>query len=183
MSHSAINQTSLSSCPVKLTFFLVLNLMCFSCSVQPALASFPSAKTLEEHCSLLRLNLICSFVCSVLISKGTTPTDISGTEEVSTANESDDREKLSVEEVSSPSALHSPGPDFNLDFVKYTCNTRKTAMKEGDVVTISSVTQSRVQIEGFTSGRNMLGEAKIEKKDIQFLFMLYTALSLPAVTR
>lgn len=90
-------------------------------------------------------------------SQGTTPTDKSGTEEVSTANESDDREKLSVEEVSSPSALHSPGPDFNLDFVKYTCNTRKTAMKEGDVVTISSVTQSRVQIEGFTSGRNMLG--------------------------
>lgn len=157
--------------------------MCFSCSVQPALTSFPSAKTLEEHCSLLRLNLICSFVCSVLISKGTTPTDKSGTEEVSTANESDDREKLSVEEVSSPSALHSPGPDFNLDFVKYTCNTRKTAMKEGDVVTISSVTQSRVQIEGFTSGRNMLGEAKIEKKGIRFLFMLYTALSLPAVTR
>lgn len=102
---------------------------------------------------------------------------------MSTANESDDREKFSGEEVSSPSALHSPGPDFNLDFVKYTCNTRKTAMKEGDVVTISSVTQSRVQIEGFTSGRNMLGEAKIEKKDIQFLFMLYTALSLPAVTR
>ncbi|PFX21872.1 Zinc finger protein 318 [Stylophora pistillata] len=91
------------------------------------------------------------------MSKGITPIDKSGTEEETTANESDDREKASGGEVPSPSAVHTPGFDLNLDFVKYTCNTRKTAMKEGDIITISSVTQSRVQIEGFTSGRNMLG--------------------------
>lgn len=90
-------------------------------------------------------------------SQGITPIDKSGTEEETTANESDDREKASGGEVPSPSAVHTPGFDLNLDFVKYTCNTRKTAMKEGDIITISSVTQSRVQIEGFTSGRNMLG--------------------------
>ena len=45
----------------------------------------------------------------------------------------------------------------DLDFVKYTFDTRKTAYKEGDAVTISSVTKARVRIVGFTSGRAMQG--------------------------
>ena len=70
-----------------------------------------------------------------------------------TAIPKDEKEDIVQTEVlSSPSA-----DEVNLDFVKYTCDTRKTAMKEGNIITISSVTQSRVRIDGFTSGRNMSG--------------------------
>lgn len=79
---------------------------------------------------------------------------------MTTGTESDEREKVGDQELlSSPAGAQSPGFETNLDFVKYTCDTRKTAVKEGNIITISSVTQSRVRIDGFTSGRNMLGKA------------------------
>lgn len=54
----------------------------------------------------------------------------------------------------------SPPPsqsDEECDFVKYTCDTRKTAVKNEDLITISSITEARVRISGFTTGRNMFG--------------------------
>ena len=79
------------------------------------------------------------------------------TEQVTTGTESDERERPGDQELFSPTGAQSPGVETNLDFVKYTCDTRKTAMKDGNIITISSITQSRVQIDGFTSGRDMLG--------------------------
>ncbi|KAJ7354958.1 hypothetical protein OS493_029067 [Desmophyllum pertusum] len=90
-------------------------------------------------------------------SQGSAPAEKSETDEMTGCTKSDEREKVGTPEVSSPPPIQSPGVETNLDFVKYTCDTRKTAMKEGDIITISSVTQSRVKIDGFTSGRNMLG--------------------------
>lgn len=81
----------------------------------------------------------------------------SETERVTTGTESDEKETPGDQEVSSPAGAQSPDVETNVDFVKYTCDTRKTAMKDGNITTISSITQSRVQIDGFTSGRNMLG--------------------------
>ncbi|XP_078349676.1 uncharacterized protein LOC144634553 isoform X2 [Oculina patagonica] len=85
-------------------------------------------------------------------SQGGAPAEKSETEGVATGTESDERENISDQQLSSPA-----DDETNLDFVKYTCDTRKTAMKEGNIITISSVTQSRVRIDGFTSGRDMLG--------------------------
>ena len=97
---------------------------------------------------------------SVMLFKGSAPAEKSETDEMTGGTKSDEREKVGTPEVSSPPPIQSPGVETNLDFVKYTCDTRKTAMKEGDIITISSVTQSRVKIDGFTSGRNMLGKAQ-----------------------
>lgn len=80
------------------------------------------------------------------------------TEQVTTGTESDEKEKEpGDQDLSSPAGAQSPDVETNVDFVKYTCDTRKTAMKDGNITTISSITQSRVQIDGFTSGRDMLG--------------------------
>ena len=43
--------------------------------------------------------------------------------------------------------------------VKYSCDTRKTAVKEGDYITISSVNEARVRINGFDTGINTEGTA------------------------
>ena len=94
----------------------------------------------------------------LLFFQGSTPVEKSETEDTGTGAESDEREKASDADVLSPATVQSPGVETNLDFVKYTCDTRKTAMKEGNIITISSVTQARVRIDGFTSGRNMLGK-------------------------
>ena len=51
-----------------------------------------------------------------------------------------------------------PHPDEECDFVKYTCDTRKMAVKNDDLITISSITEAKVRITGFTSGRNMYGK-------------------------
>ncbi|XP_020608100.1 uncharacterized protein LOC110046740 isoform X2 [Orbicella faveolata] len=90
-------------------------------------------------------------------TQGSTPAEKSEPEDAGTGAESDEREKASDADVFSPATVQSPDVETNLDFVKYTCDTRKTAMKDGNIITISSVTQARVRIDGFTSGRNMLG--------------------------
>ena len=79
----------------------------------------------------------------------------------SSAAKHEEEEKVDTPEASGPSAVQSPGAEGSIDFVKYTCDTRKTAMKEGNIITISSVTHARVRIDGFTSGRNMLGKQNI----------------------
>ena len=84
--------------------------------------------------------------------KETTSVKRSETEQVTAVPKDEEEDKVQTAVSSSPSA-----DEVNLDFVKYTCDTRKTAMKEGNIITISSVTQSRVRIDGFTSGRNMSG--------------------------
>ena len=94
----------------------------------------------------------------MLFFQGNAPVEKSETEDAGTGAESDEKDKVSDADVFSPAAAQSPGVETNLDFVKYTCDTRKTAMKEGNIITISSVTQARVRIDGFTSGRNMLGK-------------------------
>ena len=95
---------------------------------------------------------------SMLFFQGGAPVEKSETEDTGTGAESDEKDKVSDADVFSPATAQSPGVETNLDFVKYTCDTRKTAMKEGNIITISSVTQARVRIDGFTSGRNMLGK-------------------------
>ena len=94
----------------------------------------------------------------MLFFQGSTPAEKSETEDAGTGAESDEREKASDADVLSPATVQSPDAETNLDFVKYTCDTRKTAMKDGNIITISSVTQARVRIDGFTSGRDMLGK-------------------------
>ena len=86
------------------------------------------------------------------LCKETTSVKKSETEQVTAVPKDEEEDKVQTAVLSSPSA-----DEVNLDFVKYTCDTRKTAMKEGNIITISSVTQSRVRIDGFTSGRNMSG--------------------------
>ena len=67
-----------------------------------------------------------------------------------------------IPQLTSPSSTQSASDvEDGPDFVKYTCDTRKTAKKEGNIITISSVTESRVKIDGFTSGKNMLGKKVI----------------------
>ena len=67
-----------------------------------------------------------------------------------------------IPQLASPSSTQSASDaEYSPDFVKYTCDTRKTAKKEGNIITISSVTESRVKIDGFTSGKNMLGKGAI----------------------
>ena len=78
-------------------------------------------------------------------------------EEVAPVVEEEEKEKVVVPEIASPASVLPALSDTSLDFVRYTCDTRKSALKEGSAVTISSVTESRVRIEGFTSGRNMFG--------------------------
>ena len=100
----------------------------------------------------------------VLLFKESTSARKSESEDVAQETKAEEKEKFDMTEVSSPSA-----DETNLDFVKYTCDTRKTAMKEGSIITISSVTQSRVRIDGFTSGRNMLGkQAAISASESQW---------------
>ena len=84
--------------------------------------------------------------------KETTSVKKSEMEQVIASPKDEKEDQVQTAVISSPSA-----DEVNLDFVKYTCDTRKTAMKEGNIITISSVTQSRVRIDGFTSGRNMSG--------------------------
>lgn len=72
-----------------------------------------------------------------------------------TKTEEKDKE---LPQLTSPSSTQSASDvEDSPEFVKYTCDTRKTAKKEGNIITISSVTESRVKIDGFTSGKNMLG--------------------------
>ena len=83
---------------------------------------------------------------------------------ISSETRSEEKGKEEVPQLSSPSSQQSSSDvemHVNADFVKYTCDTRKTAKKEGNIITISSVTESRVKIDGFTSGRNMLGNAGV----------------------
>jgi len=94
-----------------------------------------------------------------IILKEIAPTKKSETEGIVSPTKAGEKEKVAAPALSSPSRVQSPGAETSLDFVKYTCDTRKTAVKDGNIITISSVTQSRVRIEGFTSGRNMLGNA------------------------
>ena len=47
------------------------------------------------------------------------------------------------------------------DLVKYFCDTKKTAMKQSDIVTISSVTEAQVIVKDFTSRKNMFGESSL----------------------
>lgn len=102
--------------------------------------------------------ILISFGYYALFFQGSTSAEKSEVEDAGTGAESDEREKASDAEAFSPVTVQSPGAETNLDFVKYTCDTRKTAMKDGNIITISSVTQARVRIDGFTSGRNMLGK-------------------------
>ena len=89
----------------------------------------------------------------------------------------EEKEEVVTPELPSPPAVQSPGSETNLDFVKYTCDTRKTAMKDGNIITISSVTQSRVRIDGFTSGRNMLGKA--DSCSVPLLIVQFQGISTP----
>ena len=103
-----------------------------------------------------------SCVCGViLLFKEIAPSKKVETESNLSPTKHDEKEKVDTPEASGPSAVQSPGAEGNVDFVKYTCDTRKTAMKEGNIITISSVTHARVRIDGFTSGRNMLGKQNI----------------------
>ncbi|XP_068682348.1 DNA ligase 1-like isoform X2 [Montipora foliosa] len=93
-------------------------------------------------------------------SMGITPVKNSEEDTISSETRSEEKGKEEVPQLSSPSSQQSSSDveiHVNADFVKYTCDTRKTAKKEGNIITISSVTESRVKIDGFTSGRNMLG--------------------------
>ena len=97
-------------------------------------------------------------MCGVLLLfKEITPTKKVEIDNMKSAKKFEDKEKVASPEVSGPSPVQSPSTEGNTDFVKYTCDTRKTATKDGNIITISSVTHARVRIDGFTSGRNMIG--------------------------
>ena len=45
--------------------------------------------------------------------------------------------------------------------VKYSCDNKKTAFKDGEYINIASITEARVRIKGFDSGANTQGKANL----------------------
>ena len=63
--------------------------------------------------------------------------------------------------------------DEELDFVKYSCNTRKMAVKNDGIITISSITEASVKITGFTDEKNMCGKYLIYQRIYMYLVHIY----------
>ena len=97
----------------------------------------------------------------IVILQGIVPSKNSVDVIIKSETKTEEKDK-ELPQLTSPSSTQSASDvEDSPDFVKYTCDTRKTAKKEGNIITISSVTESRVKIDGFTSGKNMLGKEEI----------------------